>query len=571
MLPGANESRKKIKMLADRKPFHLHRWRWHYIAAVVLLFCCTPLLIPGLTMGSDDTFHLGRLYSLGLSIRQGIFPAQIRFSLCYGYGYGEGFFYPDLFLYFPALFVAAGVSVVAVMKIYVLIVFVGIMLAMSRVVYRLTGNLNAALICACLYVLSHKVFGLYYLDFSIGSFTASIFIPLAIGGLYLALTRNQGWGMLILGCIGCIGTHLITTFLVGIVCFSILIIVGCQQRVRIHWRKLFFTVAFLVLITAAYWLPMMEQLLAVRLKSNVHWTVEKDNVCTMHDLLMYRGVGIGIALVEIDIVFLCFRCWKNGIVSREGNLFGTVGLVYLLLPSCAVFWKFLNDNLSLTLIQFPSRLYQTASALLVMSLGCFFTEMLRESDLCYPKFHKLIVFSWYTFLIAISMGTDAVGYFVHSEVDIGYDSVEAVQNGTIACAGSGQEWMPLEVNTETLTNNSEALSASGRYVQGEKSRGGSEFTFYVDPSEEWYDVPFIYYKGYRATDERGNEYITTGDPQNGLLRVEMAGTRSLERRKITVSYHGTKIQRFGYLLTMIGFLIGGARFLQKATAPLRER
>lgn len=154
------------------------------------------------------------------------------------------------------------------------------------------------------------------------------------------------------------------------------------------------------------------------------------------------------------------------------------------------------------------------------------------------------------------MGSDAVGYFVHSEVDIGYDSVEAVQNGTIACAGSGQEWMPLEVNTETLTNNSEALSASGRYVQGEKLRGGSEFT---------------YYKGYRATDERGNEYITTGDPQNGLLRVEMAGTRSLDRRKITVSYHGTKIQRFGYLLTMIGFLIGSGRFLQKATAPLRER
>lgn len=560
--------RKRKKMFTGRKSTERYGYRWHYIAAVVLLFCCIPLLIPGLTMGSDDTFHIGRLYSLGLSIREGIFPAQIRFSLCYGYGYGEGFFYPDLFLYLPAFFVAAGVPVVVVMKMYVLLVFMGIMLAMSKVVYRLTDNLDVALMCACLYTLSHKVFGLYYLDFSIGSFTASIFIPIAIGGLYLALTRNQGWGMFVIGCIGCIGTHLITTFLVAIVCFLILLInaLGWRQRIPIWWRKLFFCSGFLVLITGAYWLPMAEQMFTVRLKSNIHWTVEKDNICMLHDLLMYRGVGIGIALAAIAIVFLFFSCRKHGIVSVGGTLFGGIGLLYLLLPSSRNFWEFLNDNISLTFLQFPSRLYQTAAALLVMSLGCFLTARFSKIDFYSKKrkekFCKLVGFSFCAFLIAISMGSDIVGYFIHSEVSIGYDSVEAVESGTIACAGSGQEWMPLEVDTETLTANDEAISASGEHIQGEKSRGGSEFTFCADSSEEWYDVPFIYYKGYRATDEKGNEYITTGDPQNGLLRVEMPQNEK-GRVRIVVSYQGTKIQKVGYLLTAVGLFTGSAWFLEK--------
>ena len=60
------------------------------------------MLLPGLPYGSDDTFHLGRFYSLGMAIRNGIFPAQIRPILCYRYGYGEGFFYSDFFLYLPA-------------------------------------------------------------------------------------------------------------------------------------------------------------------------------------------------------------------------------------------------------------------------------------------------------------------------------------------------------------------------------------------------------------------------------------------------------------------------------------
>lgn len=113
---------------------------WKIIGGVVLIFCCAPMLLPGLPYGSDDTFHLGRFYSLGMAIRNGIFPAQIRPILCYRYGYGEGFFYSDFFLYLPALLIAFGVSVTLAVKIYMISVFLMIMTFMYYTVKRLTGS-----------------------------------------------------------------------------------------------------------------------------------------------------------------------------------------------------------------------------------------------------------------------------------------------------------------------------------------------------------------------------------------------------------------------------------------------
>ncbi len=84
------------------------------------------------------------------------------------------------------------------------------------------------------------------------------------------------------------------------------------------------------------------------------------------------------------------------------------------------------------------------------------------------------------------------------------------------------------------------------------------FTFEADANESWYDVPFIHYQGYRAVDEKGIEYVTTGDPENGLLRIEMPEKYMEESAgtvNITVYYHCTKWQVAGYMLSLMSFVI----------------
>lgn len=103
-----------------------------------------------------------------------------------------------------------------------------------------------------------------------------------------------------------------------------------------------------------------------------------------------------------------------------------------------------------------------------------------------------------------------------------------------------------------------AIGASGQQVKGEKSKGDSVFSFKANLTEKWYDLPFIHYQGYRAVDENGQEYITTGDPENGLLRILLSENLKGPGEKeaiITVSYERTKWQTVGYILSALGVFV----------------
>lgn len=533
-----------------------HRF-WKLCCVAIVLFCCAPLLLHGLPMGTDDTYHLGRFYSLGDAIQNEIFPAQIRPILCYGYGYGEGFFYPDLFLYLPAFFLAAGVSSIIVIKIYVFLMFLAIIFGMYLTVKKITGNMDVALVCACLYVLSNKVFGQYHLEFSIGCFTAAAFVPLAVGGLYLILQHDSGWNLFLIGCLGCVGSHVITTFLVIIISCLMLIFLGKPLLLNKKRRRHFeWYILIMLLLTGAYWLPMLEQFRTSRMKSSFHWTIEENNIASFKHMLEYRGIGIGIVLVACILFVLTGRTVLRKKKLPEGTIiFGGIGLLFMLLPSCRLFWHLIN--LKISLIQFPDRLYQPAAALILLAFGCLVSgEHLMGDTVSVKKFRSVAPIVCIA-LIGISVVSDVKEYYMCSEIHYGYDSLELVQSGKIACAGSGQEWMPLEVNTDTLKDPESAIGASGQRIQGEKTKGDSVFTFLADTNEEWYDVPFIHYQGYRAIDENGQEYITTGDPDNGLLRILLPADDDTNRKHITITvqYHWTKWQLTGYMLSLLGVFV----------------
>ena len=531
---------------------------WQIICIVTVAFCCAPLLVRGLPMGTDDTYHLGRVYSLGEAIRNGIFPAQIRPSLCYRYGYGEGFFYPDFFLYVPALFLAIGVPAVIVIKAYVFMAFLAIIFFMYLMVKKITGNTNAALICACLYVLSNKVFGQYHLEFSIGCFTAAAFVPLAIGGLYLILQRDAGWRLFMIGCIGCVGSHVITTFLVGIICLLMLCLTGKQLLFdKRRCRKFLFCIMTMLLLTGAYWLPMLEQFHTSRMKSSFHWTLEENNIASFRYMIEYRGIGIGIVMTGALLLVLMGNSVIHKRCIPDGTLiFSGLGFLFMLLPSWKYFWHFIN--LKVSLIQFPHRLYQPAAALILLAFGCMLSGEHVPEDSARIVKRRVCISVICIGLIGISMASDIKEYYMCPEINYGYDSLELVQNGTIACAGAGQEWMPLEVNTDKLNEPEVAIGASGQQVKGEKSKGDSVFSFKANLTEKWYDLPFIHYQGYRAVDENGQEYITTGDPENGLLRILLSENLKGPGEKeaiITVSYERTKWQTVGYILSALGVFV----------------
>ena len=55
------------------------------------------------SIADDYLFHYARIQSITDSLKQGIFPVKIHFPMANTSGYGCGFFYPNLFLYIPAI------------------------------------------------------------------------------------------------------------------------------------------------------------------------------------------------------------------------------------------------------------------------------------------------------------------------------------------------------------------------------------------------------------------------------------------------------------------------------------
>ena len=70
------------------------------ISAIVISL---PLLYPGIVQGHDLRFHLSRIMGLSENILNGDFLAYVHGNYLNNYGYANGLFYCNLFLYFPAL------------------------------------------------------------------------------------------------------------------------------------------------------------------------------------------------------------------------------------------------------------------------------------------------------------------------------------------------------------------------------------------------------------------------------------------------------------------------------------
>ena len=141
--------------------------------------------LPGLYEGSDLSFHLNRIDSLAESLRNGVFPVKLHATRAFGYGYGVGFFYCNFFLYLPALLINCGMSLLASYKIFRFLIYIAMYVAMGFVVFKLTNNVEIAFMVSSIYIISEKVIGVMYNSGGLSEAVALVFLPLAIGGMYI--------------------------------------------------------------------------------------------------------------------------------------------------------------------------------------------------------------------------------------------------------------------------------------------------------------------------------------------------------------------------------------------------
>lgn len=192
-----------------------------YFKALLLLvlFVSIPLMVNYLfENGAQDLkFHLTRIEGIKEGLLNGTFPVKIQPFWLNNHGYAASVFYGDVFLYIPAILRVMGVSIQGAYKVYIL--FINTMtILLSYHCFSKMSNRRIGLLCAIVYSSNLYRLNDIYTRAAAGEYTAITFLPVVLYGLWKVYMlpeeseeHKRSWITITLGCTGVFLSHIIST------------------------------------------------------------------------------------------------------------------------------------------------------------------------------------------------------------------------------------------------------------------------------------------------------------------------------------------------------------------------
>ncbi len=548
---------------------------------ITMFIACSPLFTENCINGHDIEYHLLRIESLKEGILMGKPFLKVNVLFLGGAGYASSMFYPDFLLYIPALLRVLGVNINASFHIFVEITFIlcyGITYYCTKYI---TKSSYAASVAAVVLTLCQYHMDDVYIRSAVGEYTALIFIPLVIAGIYDVFYKDmeKPW-LLGIGMGGVLLCHSNSFVMCIGLCILFMIL---RWKVWIHnvslILKLIITTVTTLLITMFYWLPMLEQMISTTFHVSTAWIMPDEAMREVSSIFtgIFPAVGIAVFLINLPRIMLSSR--SNQENTAETDIEGTddrkkllsfstilmvAGILFALAATRLFPWEVLGKYL--LIIQFPWRLYLLASACLTISgaviLYLYFTsEKTREYTL-------LFVICVMAFSAFSCLEKNEEGYYSYSNDYFAYEPF------TFHIIGG--EWLPESVtDVEAIeTTNDTAVTEDGTRIKIGHNKNAVMLD-YPGSTGTYIDVPLIYYKGYTASlttvDQKETKLQVTGEGQNGYCRVLLTGDEPAGL--LTVYYKGTIVQNISYIisvLTLIGLFGYGFWVRKKGNSRQEE-
>lgn len=514
-------------------------WQWKCLLLLVG-FCSLPLTVDYLFGNAIDLeFHLTRIESIKDSLLNGVFPVRVSTYWMNGHGYASSVFYGDLFLYLPAVLRIFGISVSTAYFVYVFLINV-LTVGISCHCFTKMSNARVGLLCAALY--STNVYRLHcvYTRAAVGEYTAMAFMPLVLYGLWKVYRlpedtkeHEKSWITITAGCSGIFLSHMITTEMTALFVIIVVVVlwkktirkktfvVLCKTAVAIVLVNLWLLLPFLDLMASyTYAIESHERYEPYRLEDKggylVQFFMTDYDVTGLSGGIDSRGaanvmpmtVGNAMMLILVAWFLLCVWNKKREKTEKKEEYLAVFLCVFSLLLTRTIFpYTWLTNKVPI--LEFPVHGLQyqwrflTIAAALLLWLLC----ILMQKEWIDGK--KKALFAGLLVLISLSQGITFISkllnetYVSHIYQESGIDS---------CCIGFG-EYIPVGENgdafsvetyqegyREELTYDAESITVEDWY------RDKSDIVVRLQNNSSdtrQVEVPFILYKGYRATTENG--------------------------------------------------------------------
>ncbi|MBO4266130.1 MAG: glycoside hydrolase family 9 protein [Lachnospiraceae bacterium] len=516
---------------------------------ITMIVAMAPLVSRYCINGHDIEYHLLRIESLKEGIRIGRPFLKVNTLFYGGAGYASSLFYSDILLHIPALLRVFHVSIGKSFHIYTAMIFVMCYLSTFYCVWKMSlskfaGTIAAILLTLCPYHMDDML-----VRTACGETAAFIFLPFAIYGIFNVIHEDMDKPWVFgFGFAGLILAHPATCILTvafGIVCF--LIHIKKFINTPRLFAKLCVVSGLAVLVTAFHWVPMLEQFASAKFYVSDNWSDLLDAAVGFSDIASTTFPCVGFVLFALIL--------PRFFMSRKD--YPILGFVDMLIVAAIIFavgatnimpWERVARFFGF--LQFPWRMFIMTSTLLAMAdaivLRLFLDRADQESRSFTVELTLIVVMAAVSFLAVNHQNENSMGYYDYSD---DYYSYKPFTANVIA-----GEWLPQTVKEpQKLVDQSEHMIYDDR-TECSFTRDRAKITAEIKGGHEYVDVPFIYYKGYRAviTDKDGvkTKLEVTGEGQNGLCRVQLNGSSGT----LTVTYAGTIIQYVSWGISIL-FLI----------------
>lgn len=243
---------------------------------IIALLASVPAFRNGIYNGHDLRFHLGRIQAIAEELSNGQFPVRYESKAWHGYGYISTTFYGNIFLYIPALLYLGGVKLWRCYNVYILLVNFSTVFAGFYSFRRIFKSEKYGLMATGLYTLVGYRLSNLYVRAAVGEYTAMIFIPLVIYGMYRIYEDDEHFDILrrviplIIGATGLIQSHILTTEIV--VGYVILYAIINLRKTITHIKELLIAFICSVTLNAMFIVPFIDAYKSMDLYINSHLT-----------------------------------------------------------------------------------------------------------------------------------------------------------------------------------------------------------------------------------------------------------------------------------------------------------
>lgn len=522
---------------------------WGIVLLTAALCVSFPAFSTGhVIAGADMAFHLARIEGIAEGLQGGAFPVRLNPVQAGGYGMPTGIFYPDLFLYIPALLRLAGVPLLICWKI----TFLGIHLLTAFLSWWafsvVTRSRHTGAIAALFYEIAFFRLVMGYITMDIGASLAMLFLPAALVSIWMVLRRDPSyWPMAVLCSVGVLLSHVLTSvFLVMATLLMIMISLPHFTHPEVRaatWRA----VTFIFLLTIWFYAPFLylhhHMKCMIELSTQSVWPIM---TFTAHSCEFFIGIGMLIFIFCLAVRQLFYQHK----VSKTFFILVFFSFSIIFLSSSLSLWQELGPFGGW--IQFPWRLTVFSAIMLSIAsaIGLRRSGIPIRSQRLTAILAAILIFSENVLWLAgMSYRLPPWVHFFPTLFETRMTVSNYWSRFDIQTSDGSMDYMDLTTYERLMASWPELPSARDKLQRKSQSReiiptdritdakrtGTTFFLHDTGGAEEWVRLPIYWYPGYVAESMDGKHILCRKDDDG---QVEIHLPSSGDSSSVRVGYDG---------------------------------